>query len=109
MAISTSTYSLMLSLAAYPVLEEFIFRRHGMPWAEKKLAPAGPVAVNATVSAFFVLAHLVQWPWTHAVLTFVPSMALGALYQRTGRWTWCAAAHAAMNAAYLCARGALCC
>lgn len=97
----------LLSLTVYPVLEEYIFRRHGMTWAQSRWASASPLAVNALVSACFALAHLVFWPWLHAALTFLPSMALGALYQRTGRWTWCAALHALMNAVYLHARSVL--
>jgi membrane protease YdiL (CAAX protease family) len=88
-------------LVAYPVLEEFIFRRHLMGMVASRFPAWGPHAVNAVVSAMFSLSHLLSWPWLHAAEVFVPSLVLGRLMQRTGRWPLCALAHGAMNGCYL--------
>ncbi|MEW6024574.1 MAG: JDVT-CTERM system glutamic-type intramembrane protease [Pseudomonadota bacterium] len=91
----------LLALIAYPVLEEIIFRLHLMALLATRFPAWRPLAVNAVASAAFSLAHLPFWPWWHAVAVFLPSMLLGLVMQRTGRWTVCAALHGIMNACYL--------
>lgn len=86
-------------LVLAPLAEEIVFRL-GVQEALLRRGLAWPAA-NVLTAVAFALAHLPTHPWAWSLLTFVPALALGALYARTRRLAPCVLLHAAMNGVWL--------
>jgi membrane protease YdiL (CAAX protease family) len=84
-------------LAGAPLVEETVFRS-GLQTA---LMQRGVPAATACVALAFAAAHALQHPWTLAVLTALPALAIGWVYARTRRLSDCVALHALCNAVWL--------
>lgn len=83
-----SAYSLLAALVAYPVLEEFLFRRVLCEQFERLLRGRSAsrllaaVGANLLSSLLFGLAHMAVHGVLHGLLVMLPSLALGAVYLR---------------------------
>lgn len=91
-----SVWSLLL-LA--PWAEEMVFRV-GMQDALRR-SHIGPLASIVMTAAAFALAHGLSRSWSLAFWVFWPALALGVLYQRSGRLAPCVLWHAVLNAAWV--------
>jgi membrane protease YdiL (CAAX protease family) len=105
---SVSTRVLVL-LAVAPVLEETVFRAGLHEWLLRSKLPAGaPGWVASALTALaFAAVHVFANPDLLAALTFLPALAIGALYQRSRRLLPCIALHAFFNGLWLLGSGAL--
>lgn len=89
----------LLLLVVAPLLEETVFRAGAQEWLRR--ATRRPVAAIALTAALFGLAHVAVRGELAAALVFVPALAIGFVYERTGRLRDCVVLHAAMNALWL--------
>ncbi len=86
-------------LAGAPVVEEVIFR---LGLQQELLARLRSAAVaNAVTAVVFALAHALSQGTWQSLLTLLPALAIGSLYQRSRRVAPCIAVHAAFNAIWL--------
>jgi len=92
-----------LLLVVAPVLEEIVFRAGVQAWLRR--ATRRPVLAVALTAALFGLAHVAVRGELAAALVCVPALAIGCVYERTGRLRDCVALHAAMNALWLASSG----
>lgn len=89
----------LTGLVLAPVLEEVVFR-HGLQAALlQRVRRVG--WANVLTACAFGLAHVVVQQRLAALWVVLPALAIGVLYQRTGRLAPCIALHAAMNAVWL--------
>ena len=88
-----------LLLVVAPLLEETVFRAGMQEWLRR--ATRRPVAAIALTAALFGLAHVAVRGELAAALVFVPALAIGFVYERTGRLRDCVLLHAAMNTLWL--------
>jgi membrane protease YdiL (CAAX protease family) len=86
-----------------PVVEEIVFRaglqRRLMGYFHKHWM------ANGITSVAFSLLHYVLLPNLGSLMVFLPSIALGAIYQYTGKVAWAMVLHSALNllfVLYLC-------
>jgi hypothetical protein len=89
-------------LLGAPVLEEIVFRAGLQAWLMEQLdadgGRRGRLLANLLTALAFAAAHVAVRPGVLSVLTLLPALALGALYQRTRRVRHCVALHALFNA-----------
>jgi membrane protease YdiL (CAAX protease family) len=94
-------------LLGAPLTEELVFRAGLQDFLARRwarwhlLGVSGVACAVATGSLAFAAAHELLAPGALAVLTFFPSLLLGALYARTRRLRHAVALHAAFNACWL--------
>lgn len=62
---------------------------------------AGRTANNALVSVLFSLAHVYGSGLSHALMVFIPSMALGWVWQRWRSLPVCVVVHGLFNVFYI--------
>jgi membrane protease YdiL (CAAX protease family) len=86
-------------LVVSPLLEELVFRA-GVQEALLRQRVPGPAA-NVLATLAFAALHGVTRSWPLAAAVLLPSLVLGALYQRTRRPMPVVLAHAAMNLCWL--------
>jgi membrane protease YdiL (CAAX protease family) len=90
-------------LVIAPVLEELVFRS-GLHEALLRRRETNflhsPALANAATAAVFSLCHFAFDPSAISVLTVIPALAIGWIYQRTRRVLPCIATHAAFNAVW---------
>ena len=94
--------ALMLVVVA-PLLEETVFRAGAQAWLRR--TTRRPLVAVALTAALFGMAHVAARGEPAAALVFVPALAIGFVYERTGRLRDCVALHAAMNALWLAGGG----
>ena len=82
-----------LLFAAIP--EEWFFRAYFMPRLGRGLR------ANAATSVLFALLHGLVWGWPVGLQVFLPSLAFGWLYQRTGNLALVILVHALSNIFYV--------
>ncbi|NJB68002.1 hypothetical protein GGQ74_001675 [Desulfobaculum xiamenense] len=87
------------SLPLRAFVEEFLFRGVVQDALERRFALRIGIVTGANlfVSLLFALAHLPTHPPLWAALTFLPSLAFGALWSRHRSVTACAFLHVAYN------------
>jgi membrane protease YdiL (CAAX protease family) len=96
----------LVSVVLAPVLEEVVFR-HGLQATLAQRGGRGPVGgrgawlANGLTALVFALAHVLVQQRLEAAAVVLPALAIGWVYQRTGRLGLCVALHAAMNALWL--------
>ena len=97
--LAVPSWSALWLLAGAPVVEEVIFR---LGLQQELLARLRlPLAANVATALVFALAHgLSQATW-QSLLTLLPALAIGSVYQRSRRVAPCIALHAAFNAFWL--------
>lgn len=98
-----ATRALVL-LAVAPVLEEVVFRaglQEFLLQGRRGHLAISAHAANLLTALAFAAAHVAARPGLLTVLTFVPALLVGALYQRRRRLAPCIALHAAFNAFWL--------
>lgn len=91
-------------LVVAPVLEELVFRTGLQEALLRRRGTAllhNPAFANAATAAVFSLCHFALDPSAISVLTMIPALAIGWVYQRTRRLAPCVATHAAFNAVWL--------
>lgn len=86
-------------LAGAPVVEEVIFRL-GLQQELLTRLKSAPMA-NAATALVFALAHGLSQGTEQSLLTLLPALALGSVFQRSRRVAPCIALHAAFNAIWL--------
>ena len=93
------SWSVLWLLAGAPVVEEVIFR---LGLQQEFLSRVrSPAVANAATAVVFALAHgLSQGTW-QSLLTLLPALAIGSIYQRSRRVAPCIALHAAFNSIWL--------
>jgi membrane protease YdiL (CAAX protease family) len=100
----TRPQPVVLFLAAYPILEEWLFRgRIQGALAAGKLGCyqwAGISAANLVTSLLFALCHTLNHPPLWAALVFIPSLLFGLFRDRYGRIAPSILLHAFYNAGY---------
>lgn len=102
-----SVGALFVLLLLAPVLEETVFRRGVHAWALRRWGLgaqrgwAWPSRVNLLVALLFAAAHLLRLPPLLALAVVLPALAIGKVYEMTGRLWPCVAAHAAFNLCWL--------
>lgn len=89
--------ALLLALAVYPLLEEWLFRGMLLRELDQRFLKWRGWRTNLAVSILFGLAHAVAWPISHAAAVVLPSLLFGWLWQRYQRLWLCVAVHAACN------------
>lgn len=93
-----------LLIVLAPFFEEIVFRGGLQESLLRRLSSsrgAGPWVANVVTAAAFAAAHVLTHLSLVAVLTVLPALAVGWLYQRTRRLAPCIALHAFFNAAWL--------
>jgi hypothetical protein len=82
-----------------PIVEELFFRAfvHAALMARAARRRGLLSRANLATAALFGAAHLLYAPAPHAALVMLPALAIGWVYERTGRVAPCVALHAAMN------------
>lgn len=91
--------SVIWMLAGAPVVEEVIFRLGLQQELLTRLRPAS--AANVLTALAFAAAHGLSRGTPQALLTLLPALAIGAIYQRSRRLAPSVALHAAFNAVWL--------
>lgn len=91
--------SVVWMLAGAPVVEEVIFRLGLQQELLTRLCPAS--AANVLTGLAFAAAHGLSQGTPQALLTLLPALAIGAIYQRSRRLAPSVALHAAFNAVWL--------
>ena len=97
--LAVPSWSAVWLLAGAPVVEEVIFRL-GLQQELLTRLKSAPVA-NALTALVFALAHGLSQGTGQSLLTLLPALALGSVYQRSRRVAPCIALHAAFNAIWL--------
>ena len=92
-----------LLLVVAPMLEETVFRAGAQAWLRR--TTRRPLATIVLTAVLFGLAHVVVRGELVAAVVFIPALAIGFVYERTGRLRDCVALHAAMNALWLAGTG----
>lgn len=90
-------------LVLAPVLEEIVFRsglHEALLRRRGNTVLHSPAFANAATAALFSLCHFALDPSAISVLTVIPALAIGWVYQRTRRVAPCVFAHASFNAAW---------
>ena len=91
--------SVIWLIAGAPVVEEVIFRLGLQQELLTRLRSAP--AANALTALVFAAAHGLSRGTPQALLTLLPALAIGAVYQRSRRLAPAVALHAAFNTAWL--------
>lgn len=97
---------LLVMLIAAPIIEELVFRGHMQPWLTTHFAgkaAAGQKAHAAAIAAtslVFVALHWLANPTPVMGWVALPSVALGVLQAKGGRWQLCALLHSSFNAVW---------
>lgn len=91
--------SVIWLLAGAPVVEEVIFRLGLQQELMTHLRSAA--AANASTALAFAAAHGLSQGTLQSLLTLLPALAIGRVYQHSRRLTPCIALHAAFNAIWL--------
>jgi len=99
-ALPLSHASLSLLVLA-PTLEEIVFRGGIQEWLLSRLGEARAVLANLLTAAVFAVAHVVVRPTLASLLTVLPALAIGLIYQRGRRLAPCIAAHIVFNGIWL--------
>ena len=93
------SWSVLWLLAGAPVVEEVIFR---LGLQQELLARLrSPAVANAATALAFALAHGLSQGTGQSLLTLLPALVIGVLYQRSRRVAPCIALHCAFNAIWL--------
>lgn len=92
-----SVTAFLLTVAVYPMLEEYLFRALLLREADSRFVQWRGWRTNLAVSVLFGLAHLFAWPVMHAAAVILPSLFFGFLWQRYQRWWLCSLAHGMAN------------
>jgi membrane protease YdiL (CAAX protease family) len=93
------SWSVLWLLAGAPVVEEVIFR---LGLQQELLARLrSPAMANAATALAFALAHGLSQVTGQSLLTLLPALVIGVLYQRSRRVAPCIALHCAFNAIWL--------
>lgn len=85
-------------LGGAPLAEELVFRAGLQTLLARRI---GAVAAVLASSLLFAAAHVALSPSPVAALTFLPSLALGAVYAASGRLRDAVALHALFNALWM--------
>lgn len=90
---------LLIFLVLAPVCEELFFRGFLQDWLKRRISCAfyGITCANVITSVLFASVHLFSWTPMHSLLVFIPSVALGLLYDRTGRLIYVILLHSSYN------------
>ena len=101
-----ATGQLLVLLIAAPIIEELVFRGHLQPqlttfFARKTdeglMAHAAAIGVTSLI---FAALHWFASPTASSWWVALPSLALGTLQARSGKWQFCAVLHSAFNAVW---------
>ena len=93
------SWSVLWLLAGAPVVEEVIFR---LGLQQEFLSRVrSPAVANVATAVVFALAHGLSQGTGLSLLTLLPALAVGLIYQRSRRVAPCVALHAAFNAIWL--------
>ena len=93
------SWSAVWLLAGAPVVEEVIFRLGLQQELLTRLR--SPAEANAVTALIFAMAHGLSQDTVQSLLTLLPALAIGSVYQRARRVAPCIALHAAFNAIWL--------
>lgn len=96
--------TLLWWLVGAPLSEELVFRRglqDGLVRHWSTHSATGTVLAIVVASMAFALAHAIVLSDARALLTVLPSLAIGAAYARRGRLRDAVSIHAACNAVWL--------
>jgi hypothetical protein len=96
----SSNGSLLLLLLA-PTLEEIVFRGGLHEWLLRRVGDPRAGVANLLTGAAFAIAHVVVRPTLASLLTLLPALAIGAIYQRRRRIAPCIALHIVFNGMWL--------
>jgi len=82
-----------------PLAEELFFRGVLQDYFKEKTAKKilGLTYANIIVSVLFASAHIPAWGLFHSALVFIPSLAFGFLYDKSGKLVYCIFLHAVYN------------
>ena len=82
-----------------PLAEELFFRGVVQDFLKKRLSGALFMIsfANIAASVIFAAAHVPFWGFPHAVLVFIPSLAFGFMYDRTGTLVYPVILHTIYN------------
>lgn len=98
-SVATPSWPVVWLLAGAPLVEEVIFRLGLHQEFLTNLQSAS--AANALTALVFAMAHgLTQGTW-RSLLTLLPALVIGSVYQRSRRVAPCIALHAIFNALWL--------
>jgi Type II CAAX prenyl endopeptidase Rce1-like len=103
-SLSGLSHDALLLIVVAPLLEEIVFRGGIQEPLLRRLSPsrgAAPWVVNVVTAIAFAAAHALTHLSFVSVLTVLPALAIGWLYQRTRRLAPCIALHAFFNAVWL--------
>lgn len=92
--------SLVLLVLA-PMLEETVFRGGLQEWLLRRLGDACATMANLLTAVLFAGAHVAVRPALLSVLTVLPALVIGLIYQRSRRIFPCIAAHVVFNGIWL--------
>jgi len=92
-------------LVLAPMLEEIVFRGGVQEWLMSRLGDSRVVMAAPLTATLFAAAHVVARPTLGSVLTVLPALAIGVIYQRCRRLAPCIAAHVVFNGIWLLSAG----
>jgi membrane protease YdiL (CAAX protease family) len=104
MCLPALSHDALLLIVLAPLLEEIVFRGGIQESLLRRLSPsraAGSWVVNVATAIAFAAAHTLTQLSFVSVLTVLPALVIGWLYQRTRRLAPCVALHAFFNAVWL--------
>jgi membrane protease YdiL (CAAX protease family) len=96
--------ALITLLLIAPVAEELVFRaglQEALLRRLRERAAVGMLLANLLTAGAFTAAHVALHPSVQALLTAVPALLIGRVYQRHRRVAPCIALHTAFNALWL--------
>lgn len=78
---------ILISLILSPVAEEMFFRGVVQDYLKRRMGRIlyGISLANILTSVLFSVSHVFLWNFVHSALVFIPSLAFGYLYDKTGK------------------------
>jgi len=91
----------LLLLVVAPTLEEIVFRGGLQEGLLRRVGESRAGLANLLTGAAFAIAHVVVRPTLASLLTLLPALAIGAVYQRRRRIAPCIVLHVVFNGMWL--------
>jgi membrane protease YdiL (CAAX protease family) len=88
-------------LVLAPTFEEIVFRGGLQEWLLRRLGNSRTAMANLLTAAVFAAAHVAARPTLASLLTVLPALAIGVIYQRSRCVVPCIAAHVVFNGIWL--------
>jgi len=95
------SHAALLLLVVAPTLEEIVFRAGLQEALLRRLGDSRAVTANSLTATLFAATHVALRPTFVSLLTLLPALAIGVIYQRHRRIVPCIAVHIVFNGIWL--------